>query len=339
MLVFGTTPSFKVECAIVRLHFMDRLTLRVALSCCFSLVAMLSAFSVEAQEAAPPPATPAPQGSVQARDPQSLLREAEQFYEQLEYDKAIRVLVEILQQQGLEPMLRARAFLFLGVSFTALGNAENAVASFVELLKIRADFRMPQGVSPSIQAMFKEALKQLNLPEVPPPPTEGPGKKTPSEVKLSAKTEPSRLAGSAIPITITLDDPKQHVKKLAVRWRLEQQRSFSTIDVKLESNKKTFYAVIPGALTGDKKGMLFYFVEASDQEGGVIAFVGNDDEPLIVDLTVPPSAFRRYGWWMVGLGGAAAIAGGIIATLMLTQQHNGTNPIPDGAANLSVVLK
>ncbi len=53
--------------------------------------------------------------------------------------------------------------------FTALGRAENAVQAFMGVLKVRPEFRLPPGVSPSIRAMFAQALKRLNLSEQPTP--------------------------------------------------------------------------------------------------------------------------------------------------------------------------
>ena len=89
-----------------------------------------------------------------ADDPEAMLREAERSYENLEYEAALRILIAVQQLKELTPIQRARAYLYMGVAFTALGRAENAVQAFVEVLKIRSDFRLPDGVSPSIRAMF-----------------------------------------------------------------------------------------------------------------------------------------------------------------------------------------
>lgn len=282
------------------------------------------------------PQEQAPQG--QLPDPEQLLLQAEKLYEQLEYEAALKLLIAVQQVPTSTPMHRARSFLYMGVCFTALGNAENAVLSFVELLKIKPNFRLPPGISPSIQAMFKEALLRLKLPEVPPPPKpsskEGPREAIPVVVLASGPRKV--ISGQPIDLKIEVTDPRRLVKQLRVHWRRIGGPDFSTIKVATSYGAKITLARIPGATIGDKPGKLQYYVEALDKGGGSLAQSGSLDQPKMVRLEPPPEGSSAWGWWALGIAGGLAVAGGVVAAILLTRSDEGDHPA--GTADVSISI-
>lgn len=276
-------------------------------------------------------------------DPEQLLQVAEKYYEQLEYEEALKILIQVHQVPGVSPMQRARAFLYMGVCFTALGNAENAVLSFMELLKIKPNFRLPPGISPSIRAMFKEALTRLKLPEEAPPEQPGAGgqqggQAPPEEIPVQLKAKAPREVNAGEPIEVTIDvkDPRKLVQRLIIRWRRVGGPDFSSIKVPFKPGDSRTSGRIPGATVGEEKGTLQYMVEAVGRGGMTLAHVGSMDAPEQVSLTAPKKGSTSWTWWAVGIGGGLAVVGGVVAAILLTRgEENGG---PGDAADVTVTI-
>ncbi|MBW2733879.1 MAG: tetratricopeptide repeat protein [Deltaproteobacteria bacterium] len=288
-------------------------------------------------------------------DPEALLRQAEKYYEALEYTQALKILLAVQQAAGVTPIQRSRAYLYMGVCFTALGKAEHAVQAFMEVLKLKPRFRLPGGVSPSIRAMFQLALKRLKMPETPPPQaggagtpgapgTPGPGgkrpPKSPGMVDLTVLAAP-RHAKLGMPITVEVQvqDPKKQVESIHIHWRLVGGPDYSTIKVPFEAEKdKTkLELTIPGAIQGDKPGQLLFFVQAmGGRSDKPLSRDGDEDEPHEVSLQRVGDGKSSWGWWTLGIvGSAAAIAGGVVAAVLLTR----SSPTPGSGAGVSVVIR
>ena len=283
----------------------------------------------------------APAGSPQA---EGLLQKAEKFYEQMEYAAALQSLIKVHQVQGVAPMQRARSFLYMGVCFTAQGKAEDAVQSFMALLKLKPDFRLPNGVSPSIRAMFKEALLRLKMPAQAPPPQPGtgpggqpaPGGQPP--VELEARAPRKVVAGRAIEVTVRLDDPRKLVTHLTIRWRRVKGGEYSTIKIKVKPGQKVIKRRIPGATLKGKKGRVVYFVEALARGGMTVAHDGTMDDPLVVRLKRGPGPKSNAKWWVIGIAGGLAVAGGVVAAVLLTRPDT-PQPVYPSTVQPPIVLK
>jgi hypothetical protein len=280
-------------------------------------------------------------------NPEVMLKQAEKFYEQLEYIQALKILLQVQQQKTATAIQRARAYLYMGVCFTALGQAQNAVSAFIEVLKLRPRFRLPSGVSPSIRTMFVQALKRLKLPLVPPPPKKagrpGPGPRKPvgpqKTVDILAKAPLKTSAGKPVTVKIDIEDPGKRIKRLSIRWRRIGGPDYSTIKLAYKGKKATLEGTIPIAAVGTKKGRLAYFVEARDAGGRVVARSASENTPHEIDLTPFDEGGSNWAWWTLGIvGGAAAIAGAVVAIVLLSK--GGDNPVtPPGTADVTVVLE
>ncbi len=270
-----------------------------------------------------------------------MLQQAEKFYEQMEYAAALQALIRVHQVKGVGPMQRARSFLYMGVCFTAQGKAEDAVQSFMALLKLKPDFRLPKGVSPSIRAMFKEALLRLKMPSRAPPPKQGgpgrpgPGGKPPVEVE--AKAPRKVIAGSPIEVTINITDPRKLVTHVTIRWRKVKGGEYSSVKVKVKPGQKVVKGMIPAVTLKRKRGKVVYFVEALARGSMTVAHDGSMDEPLVVRLKRPKKKSNAK-WWVIGIGAGLAVAGGVVAAILLTRPDT-PQPVYPSAVQPPIILK
>jgi len=171
-----------------------------------------------------------PVASYAADSPETLLKSAEKLYEQLEYDKALTVLAKLQAHPDATPVFKARAYLYTGVCQTALGKGEDAVAAFSEVLKIQPDFRLPATVSPTIGAMFNEALKQNGMtpgaapapgPAAGAPPQAAEPESPPGEVELEVDAPDEVVAGRVIPFTVLLSGDLEDIDRVKIKWRIK----------------------------------------------------------------------------------------------------------------------
>ena len=256
-------------------------------------------------------------------------------------------------------MQKARGFLYMGVCFTALGNPDSAVASFMELLKLKPGFRLPPGVSPSIQALFKEALKRMKLPENAAPEGGGgegqaggeggaegggqpggqPGGGKPAAdigVSVEAGVVGAVKAGQPVDIKIEVTDPNRAVQDVVLHWRVVGGPDYSVIRVNYKTGQAEVTARIPGAVLGQSSGRLQFVVEVLGRGGLSLAHAGSHSSPLESEIEATPKGRSRWGWYVLGIGGGAAVVGGIVAAILLTR---GTNtPPPPTTANVSVTV-
>ncbi|MFH1130680.1 MAG: tetratricopeptide repeat protein [Pseudomonadota bacterium] len=283
-----------------------------------------------------------------AANPEELLSQAEQAYEQLEYEKTLELSFQVQAHKDATPVQKARAYLYMGVCFTALGDAQNAVSAFVEVLKLRPQFRIPPGVSPSIRAMFNAALQYLKLPEVPPPeegqsdqpgqPDQQPPTENKEEVKVTVFGPKKVVAGKPIEIRIHLDDKQKQVAKLLINWRRLKGPDYSTVKIDHKTGLSETKGTIPSITVGTQKGTLVYYVVAQDKQGQQIGQAGAEDEPLELELLEPPKSKNKWGWYALAIGGGAAVvAGAVVAAVLLTR--GGKNAPPFNTADVIVTLR
>lgn len=280
--------------------------------------------------------------SLTRANPEEWLSKAEQAYEQLEYEEALKYLIKIHTDKEASPLHKARAYLYMGVCFTALGDAQNAVAAFVEVLKLRPNFRIPAGVSPSIRAMFNAALKYMKLPETPAGEDASANEQAASQqnqepVEIKASSAKKAIAGNPIEIDISVKDPGKRIASFSINWRRRKGPDFSTIQMKHKKGTEKVKASIPGITIGNDKGILTYYVEAKDADGQTIAMSGADDEPIEVSLEEKKKPKSKWGLYTLAISsGVAAIAGGIIAGVLLSR--GGEQPKP-GEVDVTIVLQ
>ncbi len=88
-----------------------------------------------------------------------LLENARRLYKEIEYERSLGVVSEIMRRPGLSKEEEALAYFLQGACFTGLGHASKAVQAFMKVLKFDPGLRLSEDTLPSVKAMFNLALK------------------------------------------------------------------------------------------------------------------------------------------------------------------------------------
>jgi len=210
-----------------------------------------------------------------------LNRKAVDAYQHLEFEAAMRILNEALEQAehaGLtQHPIRARTFVTLGiVSVGGFKQRDQAVKYFRKALQIQPEVRLSPGLAnPEIQAAFDEAIASL-----------GSGTDLPPEKALVH--EPVRTGQAVKPVAITATADKDlEASAVVLRYRAPNTYTFTDVPMQ-KSASGAFQASIPASATGGDQ--VLYFIEARRANGTVIVARGSAAEPLVVALARPPSA-------------------------------------------------
>lgn len=287
-------------------------------------------------------ATVAASGGARAaqEDADALLSKAEKLYEALEYEAALRLLIQVHRHPKVTAIQRARAYLYMGVCFTALGKVENAVQSFMEVLKLRPKFRLPAGVSPSIRATFAAALKRLQNAGGLKSAQKGGASTAPRPADILVRAPHELPAGKPLELKIEVEDPRRLIRTMLVRYKRKGQSDFSTLKLDYDADKAVQKATVPATSLGEKKGRLDFYVLALSKDGKKVAHHGSEDEPKHVILTASPAGNSSVTWWIVGgVGAAAVIAGSIVGGILIANALKGPEGPPPNTAGVTVTVR
>jgi hypothetical protein len=204
-----------------------------------------------------------------------LNRKAVDAYQHLEFEAAMKILNDALDQAdraGLtQHPIRARTFVTLGiVSLGGFKQRDQAVKYFRKALQIQPEVRLSPGLAnPEIQAAFDEAIAAL-----------GSGSDLPPEKALVH--EPVRTGQAVKPVAIAVT-PDKDLDASAVVLRYRAPNTYTFTDVPMQKRASGAYeASIPASATrGDQ---VLYFIEARRANGTVIVARGSAAEPLVVAL-------------------------------------------------------
>ena len=239
----------------------------------------MSAFVLAAVLAAPP-ARAQEHDSAAVGKITLLNRKAVDAYQHLEFETAMRILTEALDQSeraGLtQHPIRARTFVTLGiVSLGGFRQRDQAVKYFRKALQIQPEVRLSPGLAnPDIQAAFDEAIATL-----------GSGVDLPPEKALVH--EPVRTGQSAKPVPMRVT-PDKDVEASTVVLRYRAANSYAFTDVTMQKDASgAFEAAIPASATGGDQ--VAYFIEARRANGTVIVARGSAAEPMVVALASAPA--------------------------------------------------
>jgi hypothetical protein len=227
-----------------------------------------------------------------------LNRKALEAYQHLEFETAMRLLNEALDQAeraGLaQHPIRARTFVTLGiVSLGGFRQREQAVKYFRRALQIQPEVRLSPGLAnPDIQAAFDEAIAGLSTPgaeDLPP--------------EKALVHEPVRVGQADKPVPIlVVPDKDLDATSVVLRYRASTASAFTDLAMK-KGASGAFEAAIPVSATAGEH--VAYFIEARRANGSVLVGRGTAADPIVVALARPttPVAATVGG---TGTPGAAA---------------------------------
>ena len=149
--------------------------------------------------------------------------------------------------------------------------------------------------------------------------------------------------GQPIPVKIHIEDPQKMVAGALLRWRKVGGSDYSNIKLKVKPGQKIAKCNIPALDLGEEqeaKGKILFYVILLGAEGfAALAASGAMDDPHIIRLVQPPPKPSNWHWYALGIGAGLAVAGGIVAALLVTKPWEpGEGPLPD-YVGAPVVLK
>jgi hypothetical protein len=210
-----------------------------------------------------------------------LNRKAVDAYQHLEFETAVRLLNEALDQSeraGLtQHPIRARTFVTMGiVTLGGFKQRDGAVKYFRKALQIQPEVRLNPGLAnPEIQAAFDEAVAGL-----------GSGDELPPEKALVH--EPVHVGQTQKPVPITvMPDKDLEASTIVLRYRAASSYAFNDVPM-TKGPTGAFEAAIPASATDGEQ--VVYFIEARRSNGSVVVGRGTAADPIVVALARPAPA-------------------------------------------------
>jgi hypothetical protein len=252
---------------------------------------------------------------VRVRD---LLLQAVQHYQRSEFDRARRLLEEILEYIGDEKTKAAqRAHQYMAFVHVAYGETDRAVAAFERALAIDPEMSLPSS-APKIAAAFEQARSRyrarVQAMDHDPP-----------VIRHAPPNKPVRY-GRTVTIAAEARDVSG-VKQLILSYRVAGNRGYSTVVFEPDARGR-YIATIP-ALAVVRPGVQYY-VEAWDKVGNGPGLKGSARAPITIKVEGGPATrteapgptpwYKR--WWVwAAVAGVVATAGGISAAAYLSREE------------------
>jgi len=208
--------------------------------------------------------------TVWAAGPSPDMERAAKLFKQMNYRGALKVAQKMLRSAESEPGDLVSAYRIQGLCYAALGRNSRAVQSFKKLLAIDPSFRLSRDISPKLTPPFKKALRLV-------------GDLDPISLVHQEPDLPETLAGLELKVTIQ-SDPFSMIANVRLQYQVgEVWRQMRVASVKAPA---TATMTLPEGLEGAE---VFYYFEAQNRHGGILARAGSGAEPFKIETGVPRS--------------------------------------------------
>ncbi len=243
------------------------------------------------------------------------------LYDDLEFEQAIVVLGEALEQSDLSTEELTEGYRHLALAHLALGQDEKAKEAFRMLLVANPRYELSRTTSQKARDLFDEVKRSL-----PPPPEEvKPVRLTQTVSPLAPKKQ------TPVSISVIVVDPDKRHQRVVVYHRIKGQKKYSRI-VAMHTAQGRYAATISGAFV--EPPALEYYVAAVDADGNDLAVEGSAQRPLTLTVEKKEKAaapiYARWWFW----GAIGAVAATSVAIIALS--GGGDSPDPDATVTITV---
>lgn len=194
-----------------------------------------------------------------------------------EAQKKIDKAIEACGDSGCAPKVKAKLFMAKGIILgVGKKQKDEAKAAFVEGLKLDpsatpdADY-----MTSELKGTFEDAQKIAKK-------SGGPGPGPSSDGPMSSNEPTEQVVNTPIPIFVGLDDDTAK-KVTSMSLSYVPSGESTSRRQKMEKAGKAFRGTIPCSAT-TKKGQVQYWVTAKDKDDKVVGTLGNEDEPLVIEI-------------------------------------------------------
>jgi hypothetical protein len=243
-----------------------------------------------------------------AQKVEKLQAEALAAYDDLEFEKAKKLLIQAIQVgkgKGVPPSLQARSHMTLGVVYAAgLKDSTRGLEEFIKALRIDPDTQIDPGLkNPKLSELFLRARETLNL---------GGAGEASEEPQLEHDPIENGQGGQAAAISVLLPRGLE-VGRVELYFRPAGQGEFQARLLE-RRGARSYVGEIPAASMAAPA--MEYYIEAKTESGRVLARAGSQKKPFKINvlagtgLTSAPnipttkpetSGFRRFSL-MLGVG-------------------------------------
>ncbi len=194
-----------------------------------------------------------------------LLAQADKLFNELEYQKAIKIADQILQTPNVTPEKIVEAYRVKGLSLSGDDRIDDAFMVFRRLLAIDPNYRLSKDVSPRLAAPFYQAAAIA-------------GEEGVVELVHIEPTNVTSLAGLKLTCHLKAN-PYNLVHQLRLRYRTPANDVTGELKADTDGKKGPVQFVIPKDIKA--KALLYHF-EALNKYGGVLGRAGSGSHPFRV---------------------------------------------------------
>jgi hypothetical protein len=200
------------------------------------------------------------QGNPRAREPGKQLDQADKLMSQMKYEKALKLINQVLVSAKSGPAQLVKAYRLRGMCLAGAGKNDKAVDAFRRLFAIDPRAQLPPSTSPAMRWPFDKArsmrgLKAITLDHTHPP-------------------APKRLKGFSLRVSLDTN-PFDLVHTIQLRIWDAAKMKWLVGSRKRVKKTGSHRLKLPGKL----KGTIEYYFEALNKHGGVLLTSGNPDQP------------------------------------------------------------
>ncbi|MBI2372690.1 MAG: hypothetical protein HYV07_01695 [Deltaproteobacteria bacterium] len=270
----------------------------------------------------------------------SLLAEARQLYDGLEYDGVAPIIDKVLLLPDLTKQQRADALELKANSLAIMGLSVDAEKPFRQLLELNPSFDLPPETSPRIMGVFRKVQVEEKANAA----------RRREEERLRivqgmqlTSAPPSEVEGGwPVFFDSRLADPTEAVKTMRLQYRRSGDTAYSALTAVRDTLTSTtgkaslWRATIPPDYTSTTDGFtLEYYVQTFAPDGTELISLGASSDPLTIEVLPgeieesAPTLFRT-GWFWVGA--AVVLGAAATSTYLLVRE---ASDLPE--TNLGVV--
>ncbi len=242
----------------------------------------------------------------QQRSPQDLVQRGKSLFDDQQYEESIQTLSAALLRPNNTKQQRLEVYRLLALNYITLNRKDESESAVRGLLALDPNYKLPAAESPRFRDFFTAAQKKWEddgrpgmVKETEPPPA-------PVEMQ---HVSPSQVApGTAIPLSVKLEDPLGRVYDVKLFYRQSSSGKFAEHETQFGNGIAR--ATIPGNIV--QPPLVEYFFEGLDKGGLPVVARGDAAAPLRVAVPAPSKG------WLIGLGvgiGVAVVAGIVIGVL------------------------
>lgn len=246
----------------------------------------------------------APGMPASAATPREQIERARQLIDEAEFEAALDLLNDELEQPGNSKETLAQLYQLQGITYLYLGQEAKARESFEQLLAASPEHELPRSSSPKVRQLFDSVRAEVRARQA---------------KALVLKHEPPAAApaGNRLDLAATIESLPPGAQP-QVHFRREGSKVFSTVRMQSAGSDDRWVAYIP-AFELPEEGApyaLEYYLEITDPGGARLAGEGSEAKPLSIRIApasagvAPPTVgeaplYTKWWFW--------AIAGGVVA--------------------------